>query len=358
MKKIILILCISISAICNAKEHCSNKIEAKNYSFEINSKSYNFISYRCDDENNEFSKPAILEVKGDNVDYQLENLIGSYHSLDVQFANWNNQPALFYKHATTNNIQGYIPITIQNNRLTIDCSYVKRRLINLMETRYSYCTERKQINNIKDLNGSLALFDPRQLNSYSYFPHTDESLLHKNFDVFVGKVGDISFYQHYQSIKDYDLDKYTVIIANKDKQYHFKNIEVFQRIKELGEFEYQHMIGLDILNSNGNFTFYDMDRLSDILDNSTEKSDIHSYIQLEKVQLYEQPDFQYPTYNYLKRNDFVKILDVELDNEKLKKTNLYEIYKMRKLLWFKVSYQSEKYGEIINWVPWNAFYAD
>ncbi|OCG61218.1 hypothetical protein [Gilliamella sp. Nev3-1] len=237
MKKIILILCISISAICNAKEHCSNKIEAKNYSFEINSKSYNFISYRCDDENNEFSKPAILEVKGDNVDYQLENLIGSYHSLDVQFANWNNQPALFYKHATTNNIQGYIPITIQNNRLTIDCSYVKRRLINLMETRYSYCTERKQINNIKDLNGSLALFDPRQLNSYSYFPHTDESLLHKNFDVFVGKVGDISFYQHYQSIKDYDLDKYTVIIANKDKQYHFKNVEVFKRIKELGEFE-------------------------------------------------------------------------------------------------------------------------
>ncbi|OCG61220.1 hypothetical protein [Gilliamella sp. Nev3-1] len=118
------------------------------------------------------------------------------------------------------------------------------------------------------------------------------------------------------------------------------------------------MIGLDILNSNGNFTFYDMDSLSDILDNSTEKSDIHSYIQLEKVQLYEQPDFQYPTYNYLKRNDFVKILDVELDNEKLKKTNLYEIYKIRKLLWFKVSYQSEKYGEIINWVPWNAFYAD
>jgi hypothetical protein len=350
-KSIILIICITICNICYAELPCLNKTEIKNYSFNIHSKPYHFTTYRCDDENGEFLKPTILEVKSDDMDYQFKNLIGLFEEVDIKFINWMNKPTFFYSGTRTHNTEAYIPITIRDSNLTADCVYVRRRLINLMKTQYSYCIKRQTLNSGDSLYKFLISFSPESINSYAYFPHTDESLSYKDFDVLVAKMGDINFYQRYQSIEDYDLDKYTVIMANKDKQYHFNNVEVFQRMVSSNSLQFPYMIGLDILDSSGHFTFYDMKKLSALLDKSTKKRDIHSYIQLAKVQLYEQPDFQYPTDNYLKRNNFVKILDIERDENKIGEIE----DKNKELLWFKVSYHSKKNGEIINWIPWNSF---
>ncbi|WP_218056050.1 hypothetical protein, partial [Gilliamella sp. wkB108] len=84
------------------------------------------------------------------------------------------------------------------------------------------------------------------------------------------------------------------------------------------------------------------------LNKSTIKKNIKSYIQHEKVPLYDEPNDSHPTDMYLVKNDFVKILDVIWNKEELKRSEYPDI-------WFKVSYKSKGQGEMVKWINGKAF---
>ena len=182
---------------------------------------------------------------------------------------------------------------------------------------------------------------------FSDFAKNKESLQYKKFDVFIGKIDGISFYRRYSSIKDYELNKYTIVMVNKEKEYRFKpEDEVYQRIVDRSGS--QAFIGLDIVDSKGNIKFYNKKALSALLNKSTIKRNIKSYIQNKHTQLYNQPNDNSATDMYLLPHDFVIILDEIWNKDNVKKKKYLDI-------WYKISYHSKKHGKIIKWIKEESF---
>jgi hypothetical protein len=350
MKKIILLIAmVTTSAICDAKEPCLNKTFETNSWLRINAKSYQFIDYLCDDESAEKGanlKKGMLEVHAKNFNKSFKNVTGIWGMKNIQFAAWNNKPTLYYSMSSSVPTEGYFPITIKNNDLIINCSYISKFFQNGREAKYSYCGD-KHI--IKDGFGEDEIeYSFPDFHLYSvfydiYFPKTNTFLVDKEFDVFIGKIDDINFYRRYASYDNYLHDNYTVIMANKKKEYHFKTSQIYQRMAKARS---KGFIGLDIIDSKGNITFYGKKALLALLNKSTIKPSIKSYIQQEKAELYDSPNGRF-TDMYLVQNDLVNILDVSWNKESSSN------------VWFKVSYNSKKHGEIIKWIrgyafnPWN-----
>ena len=354
MKKILLLLLlITISTLCHAKEPCSNKTFVENYQFNINTQPYKFTSYLCEDKNKDedededvFLTPGILEIHGQNFNKTFKNVIGMAGHRASMFTQWNDKhkPVFFYSLKDT---IAHIPIIIKDNNLMVNCIYINKSLENSIELNYSYCGNLQIIEDgfgDEGFDKLLRDFYLEAIYYFSNFTENKESLQYKKFDVFIGKIDGISFYRRYSSIKDYELNKYTIVIVNKEKEYRFKpEDEVYQRIVERSGS--QAFIGLDIVDSKGNIKFYNKKALSALLNKSTIKRNITSYIQYdEKTKLYNKPSNRSATDMYLVQHDSVTILDEIL-------------YKGNSLVtWYKISYNSKKHGKIIKWIKGNAFF--
>ena len=349
----LLLLLIIISTVCHAKEPCSNKTFVENYQFNINTQPYKFTSYLCEDKNKDeddddvFLTPGILEIHGQNFNKTFKNVIGMAGHRASMFTQWNDKhkPVFFYSLKDT---IAHIPIIIKDNNLMVNCIYINKSLENSIELNYSYCGNFQIIEDgfgDEGFDKLLRDFYLEAIYYFSNFTENKESLQYKKFDVFIGKIDGISFYRRYSSIKDYKLNKYTVVIANKEKEYRFKpEDEVYQRIVDRSGS--QAFIGLDIVDSKGNIKFYNKKALSALLNKSTIKRNITSYIQYdEKTKLYNKPSNRSATDMYLVQHDSVTILDEIL-------------YKGNSLVtWYKISYNSKKHGKIIKWIKGNAFSA-
>ena len=357
MKKILLLLLlITISTLCHAKEPCTNKTSVRDYQFNINSQPYKFTSYLCEDKDKDkdedeaiFSKPGILEIHGKNFNKTFKNVIGIAGQRGIMLTQWNDKhkPIFYYTLKSSEYTEAHIPIIIKDNNIMIKCSYIELTLSTRIEANYSYCGD---LQIVKDGFGDDG-FDNLLPDFYLYpayynlyFSEDKESLQYKEFDGFIGKIDGISFYRRYSSIKDYELNKYTIVIVNKEKEYRFKpEDEVYQRIVDRSGS--QTFIGLDIVDSKGNIKFYNKKALSALLNKSTIKRNITSYIQYdEKTKLYNKPSNRSATDMYLVQHDSVTILD-----EILHKSNRY-------VDWYKISYNSEKHGKIIKWIEGDSFF--
>ena len=355
MKKILLLLLlITISTVCHAKEPCTNKTSVRDYQFNINSQPYKFTSYLCEDKDEDedeaiFSKPGILEIHGKNFNKTFKNVIGIAGQRGIMLTQWNDKhkPIFYYTLKSSEYTEAHIPIIIKDNNIMIKCSYIELTLSTRIEANYSYCGD---LQIVKDGFGDDG-FDNLLPDFYLYpayynlyFSEDKESLQYKEFDGFIGKIDDISFYRRYSSIKDFKSNKYMVVMANKEKEYRFKpEDEVYQRIVDRSGS--QAFIGLDIVDSKGNIKFYNKKALSALLNKSTIKRNITSYIQYdEKTKLYNKPSNRSATDMYLVQHDSVTILD-----EILHKSNRY-------VDWYKISYNSEKYGKIIKWIEGDSFF--
>ena len=140
MKKILLLLLVmTFCAVCHAEESCANKTSVENFQFNINAKSYKFTSYFCEDkddvedEDEVFSKPAILEIQAENFNKSLKNVIGIKGMVSIMFWKWNNKPEFSYYSTPSDYTEADIPIIIKDNNLMVDCIYINKRLKNLME---------------------------------------------------------------------------------------------------------------------------------------------------------------------------------------------------------------------------------
>ena len=360
MKKILLLLLlIIISTVCHAKDPCTNKTFVENYQFNINSQPYKFTSYLCEDEDEDededddvFLTPGILEVHGQNFNKTYKNVIGLGGYRYSTFTQWNDKhiPIFYYTITSSEyDTEGYMPIIIKDNNLMVNCIYMNKSFKNSMKFNYSYCGN---LQIVEDGFGNVEVgFDKLIRNFYleaiyyfSDFAKNEESLQYKKFDVFIGNIDGISFYRRYSSIKDYELNKYKIVIVNKEKEYQFKpEDEVYQRI--VNRSGSQAFIGLDVVDSKGNIKFYNKKALSALLNKSTIKRNITSYIQYdEKTKLYNKPSNRSVTDMYLVQHDSVTILD-----EILHKSNRY-------VDWYKISYNSEKHGKIIKWIEGDSFF--
>ncbi|OTQ29168.1 hypothetical protein B6D03_05905 [Gilliamella apicola] len=322
----------------------------ENYQFNINSQPYKFTSYLCEDKDEDedddvFLTPGILEVHGKNFNKTYKNVIGMAGHRASMFTQWNDKhkPVFFY---SLKDIIAHIPIIIKDNNLMVNCIYINKSLENSIELNYSHCGNLQIIEDGFGEEGFDKLLRDFYLEAIYYFSNfteNKESLQYKKFDVFIGKIDGISFYRRYSSIKDYKLNKYTVVMVNKEKEYRFKpEDEVYQRIVDRSGS--QAIIGLDIVDSKGNIKFYNKKALSALLNKSTIKRNITSYIQYnEKTKLYNKPSNRSATDMYLVQHDSVTILD-----EILNKSNGY-------VDWYKISYNSEKHGKIIKWIKEESF---
>ena len=340
--------------VCHAEEPCTNKTSVRDYQFNINSQPYKFTSYLCQDKNKDededdaiFSTPGIIEIHSKNFNKTYKNVIGIAGHRGIIFSQWNDKhkPVFFYSLKYTT---AYIPIIIKDNNIMIKCSYIELTLRTGIKANYSYCGD---LQIVDDGFGEVGIgFDKlirdfylEAIYYFSDFAKNKESLQYKKFDVFIGKIDGISFYRRYSSIKDYELNKYTIIIANKEKEYRFKpEDDVYQRIVDRSGS--QAFIGLDIVDSKGNIKFYNKKALSALLNKSTIKRNITSYIQYnEKTKLYNKPSNRSATDMYLVQHDSVTILD-----EIVNKGNGF-------VDWYKISYNSEKHGKIIKWIEGDSF---
>ena len=354
MKKILLLLLlITISTLCHAKELCTNKTSVENYQFNINTQPYKFTSYYCEDKDEDddvFSKPGILEIHGQNFNKTFKNVIGLAGNRGIIFTQWNDKHIpvfVYYIRSSEYDALAYMPIIIKDNNVMINCIYMNKSFKNSMKFNYSYCGNLQIIEDgfgDEGFDKLLRDFYLEAIYYFSNFTENKESLQYKKFDVFIGKIDGISFYRRYSSIKDYELNKYTIVIVNKEKEYRFKpEDEVYQRIVDRSGS--QTFIGLDIVDSKGNIKFYNKKALSALLNKSTIKRNITSYIQYnEKTKLYNKPSNRSATDMYLVQHDSVTILDEIL-------------YKGNSLvIWYKISYNSKKHGKIIKWIKGNAFF--
>ena len=340
---------ITISTVCHAKEPCTNKDFVENYQFNINTQPYKFTSYLCEDKDEDddvFLTPGILEIHGKNFNKTYKNVIGMAGHRASMFTQWNDKhkPVFFY---SLKDIIAHIPIIIKDNNLMVNCIYINKSLENSIELNYSHCGNLQIIEDgfgDEGFDKLLRDFYLEAIYYFSNFTENKESLQYKKFDVFIGKIDGISFYRRYSSIKDYKLNKYTVVMVNKEKEYRFKpEDEVYQRIVDRSGS--QAFIGLDIVDSKGNIKFYNKKALSALLNKSTIKRNITSYIQYdEKTKLYNKPSNRSATDMYLVQHDSVTILD-----EILNKSNGY-------VDWYKISYNSEKHGKIIKWIEGDSFF--
>ncbi|MCX8744542.1 hypothetical protein J3U68_03835 [Snodgrassella sp. B3882] len=287
MKKIITLISLMIfSSFSYAQRPCSIKSSVENKQFSIDSKVYKFTSYFCEDENDEeevFDKKAILEVQGENTNRLYKNVIGIRGMLNIAFEAWNNQPALSYFMPAAESIEAYIPIMVKNHDLLVQCIYISQQLKNFMVANYSYCGDKQIIHDGFGEDAILNLFP--QFDLYSiyndiYYPETHASLSNQEFDAFIGKIENIKFYRRYSSLDDYYSNKFKVIMVNKAKEYRFKESQIYQRIE--GGTKTARIIGLDILDAEGNITFYDKKALLALLNKSTIKPNIKAYIQSNK----------------------------------------------------------------------------
>lgn len=89
--------------------------------------------------------------------------------------------------------------------------------------------------------------------------------------------------------------------------------------------------------------FYDKKALLELLNKSNVEPNIKSYIQQEKINLYNEPNDNDSTDIYIIKNDMVKILDVIWADEQHLR------------VWFKVSYNSKQNGKIIKWIKGDSF---
>ena len=347
----LLLLLITISTLCHAKDPCTNKTFVENYQFNINSQPYKFTSYLCEDKNKDedddvFLTPGILEIHGKNFNKTYKNVIGMAGHRASMFTQWNDKhkPVFFY---SLKDIIAHIPIIIKDNNLMVNCIYINKSLENSIELNYSHCGNLQIIEDgfgDEGFDKLLRDFYLEAIYYFSNFTENKESLQYKKFDVFIGKIDGISFYRRYSSIKDFKSNKYMVVMANKEKEYRFKpEDEVYQRIVDRSGS--QAFIGLDIVDSKGNIKFYNKKALSALLNKSTIKRNITSYIQYdEKTKLYNKPSNRSATDMYLVQHDSVTILDEIL-------------YKGNSLVtWYKISYNSKKHGKIIKWIKGNAFF--
>ena len=360
MKKILLLLLlITISTVCHAKEPCTNKTSVRDYQFNINSQPYKFTSYLCEDKDEDededeaiFSKPGILEIHGKNFNKTFKNVIGIAGQRGIMLTQWNDKhkPIFYYTLKSSEYTEAHIPIIIKDNNIMIKCSYIELTLSTRIEANYSYCGD---LQIVKDGFGDEG-FDNLLPDFYLYpayynlyFSEDKESLQYKEFDGFIGKIDDISFYRRYSSIKDFKSNKYAVVMANKEKEYRFKSEdEIYQRMA--GQTSPGSFIGLDIVDSKGNIKFYNKKALSALLNKSTIKRNIKSYIQNKHTQLYNQPNDNSATDMYLLPHDFVIILDEIWNKDNVKKKKYLDI-------WFKISYHSKKHGKIIKWIKEESF---
>ena len=339
--------------VCHAKEPCTNKTIVRDYQFNINTQPYKFTSYLCEDKNKDededddvFLTPGILEIHGKNFNKTYKNVIGMARHRGIIFSQWNDKhkPVFFYSIKYTT---AYIPIIIKDNNIMIKCSYIELTLRTGIEANYSYCGDLQIVEDGFGDEGFEKFIPDFYLEPtyyFSNFTENKESLQYKKFDVFIGKIDGISFYRRYSSIKDFKSNKYMIVMANKEKEYRFKpEDEVYQRIVDRSGS--QAFIGLDIVDSKGNIKFYNKKALSALLNKSTIKRNITSYIQYdEKTKLYNKPSNRSATDMYLVQHDSVTILDEIL-------------YKGNSLVtWYKISYNSKKHGKIIKWIKGNAFF--
>ncbi|OCG13468.1 hypothetical protein [Gilliamella apicola] len=237
MKKILLLLLlITIGTVCHAKEPCTNKTSVRDYQFNINTQPYKFISYFCEDKDEDdaiFFKPGILEIHGKNFNKTYKNVIGMAGHRGIIFSQWNDKhkPVFFYSIKYTT---AYIPIIIKDNNIMIKCSYIELTLRTGIEANYSYCGDLQIVEDgFGDKGFEKFIPDFYLYPAYYnlYFSKDKESLQYKEFDGFIGKIDDISFYRRYSSIKDFKSNKYTVVMANKEKEYRFKSEdEIYQRM--------------------------------------------------------------------------------------------------------------------------------
>lgn len=276
---------MALSTVCRAEKSCTNKTSVKNLQFITNAKPYQFTSYFCEknDEDNFFSKPAILKIQAKDFNKSLKNVIGIEDMVHIGISEWHNKPALYYVN-TEDYIEAHVPIIIMDNNLMVDCIYINRRVKNFIVTNYSYCGDLQIIENDFGESGIWRLFPLFYLESTSYFKlfstKKNKNSKFNGFDAYNGNIDDISFYNRYSSLNDYILNKYTVVMENAEKEYRFKQSEIYQRIAE--RFNPDSFIGLDIVDSRGNIVFYDKKALSTLLNKSTIRKNIKLYIQSDK----------------------------------------------------------------------------
>ena len=243
MKKILLLLLlITISTVCHAKEPCTNKTSVRDYQFNINSQPYKFTSYLCEDKDEDedddvFLTPGILEIQGKNFNKTFKNVIGMAGNRSILFTQWNDKhkPVFYYSiRSSEYDTEVHFPIIIKDNNVMINCIYMSKSFKNSMKFNYSYCGNLQIVEDgfgDEGFDKLLRDFYLEAIYYFSDFAKNKESLQYKQFDVFIGKIDGISFYRRYSSIKDYELNKYTIVIVNKEKEYRFKpEDEVYQRI--------------------------------------------------------------------------------------------------------------------------------
>ena len=124
MKKILLLLLlITISTVCHAKEPCINRTSIENYQFNINSQPYKFTSYLCEDKDEDedddvFLTPGILEIHGKNFNKTFKNVIGMAGYRSSMFTQWNDKhkPVFYYSiRSSEYHTVAYMPIIIKDN---------------------------------------------------------------------------------------------------------------------------------------------------------------------------------------------------------------------------------------------------
>lgn len=335
IKQFFLWFFLSYSLICYATDDCITKEADEHHVFYQNNQRYDFSSYSCGYNSEKFINPAVLEIKGDNLNIVLKDVIGHKGMIDIGIVDWNDRPSLSFDSASSSRTEAYMTLTIKNESIFVDCIYVSNRLKNLINAQYSFCDLNQLVvdgANVEDLIPDFYLDSLFELTDYS---EVEDSLSNQSFDIFIGKIGNLSIYRRYLSQNDYLTEKYNIIISSKDKQYQFKQTTVYQRINSNRSF-----LGLDVTVEN-NIVFYDEASLLNLLKLSEEKRNIHSYIQRDRVKIYHDHNNQSLTNMYLVKGDTVIILDEYTDQSNM--------------LWFKISYKSNKLGRIIGWIQGNAF---
>ncbi|WP_392551888.1 hypothetical protein RHO14_10475 [Orbus wheelerorum] len=266
IRQFFLCVFLSYSFICYATDDCLNKKPNEHHVFYQNNKSYNFSSYDCDYDKQGFLSPTILKVESNDFNITLKNIIGHKGMTDSGVLDWNNKPSLYFYSGSSTRTEAYMTLSIENKAIFIDCIYVSSRLKNLINTQYSFCGQHRLVVDELDLEDLIPDFYLDPLFETTDYSVVDQYSLNQPFDIFIGKIDDLSIYRRYLSQNDYMSEKYDIIVSSKDKQYQFKNSKVYQRMTNKSDF-----IGLDVITENHDIVFYDKKSLLKLLNTSTDK---------------------------------------------------------------------------------------
>jgi len=327
---------LSYSFVCYASDNCINKELSEHHVFYQSNQRYDFSSYDCGYDNQKFTSPVVLKIKGNDLNVTLKNVIGHRGMIDIGISDWYHHPSLYFYSGSSTRTEAYMTLVIENKAIFIDCIYVSSRLKNLLNAQYSFCGQQQLLVDGLDIEDLIPDFYLEPLFETTDYSVVEQHLSNQPFDILTGKFDDLSIYRRYLSQNDYMSEKYDVIISSKDKQHQFKNSNIYQRMANESDF-----IGLDVASESNDIVFYDKKSLLKLLNISTDKRNIQAYIQRDRATLYDEPNNKNLINMYLVKGDTVIILDEYLggDND----------------LWFKVSYKSKKLGEIVKWIKGNAF---